>query len=137
MRQAHLKCYTLKNLTVFFSKDARFKFSILDYQNRPSVCHEGRVLACVHPCVHKTEPIRERQQFAASFPSKKNLGLVHEHLWKTLTNSAKNQGEERLENKQQLCRHERDESGQRGGKLHCMIGCDGSEAFTRIYECLF
>lgn len=27
----------------------------------------------------------------------------------------------------------------REGALHCvcMIGCDGSEAFTRIYECLF
>lgn len=27
----------------------------------------------------------------------------------------------------------------REGAWHCarMIGCDGSEAFTRIYECLF
>lgn len=31
----------------------------------------------------------------------------------------------------------REDSGEGAWHCVCMIGCDGSEAFTRIYECLF
>lgn len=52
------------------------------------------------------------------FFKEKQKKKVNQHPWKMLTNSAKIQGEERGVgggNKEELCRHERDERGQQGG----------------------
>lgn len=68
---------------------------------------------------------------------KKKEYLLKEHGWKMFTNSAKEKREGKIKRSFAGVSKTREDS--REGALHCvcMIGCDGSEAFTRIYECLF
>ncbi len=67
------------------------------------------------------------------------LEMVDWHPWKMLTNSGKRweRREEKIKRSFAGMSERREDGGEGAWHCVCMIGCDGSEAFTRIYECLF